>query len=182
MATPTLSIPEDGIAVESPSDVDQLLQEMFDLKRELIQRESDIEQETKPLRDQIDALKDKVEKIKSQHEDYIQRRKDALEAREDAILDYAEEHQTDLLGGTDGKTHETPFGSVSYKQKPFNFEWVDKDLAIESLKKLGHKSMVVKKETAYKGTLKKHPELLRKLDGVEVVEAHDVASVELTIG
>ena len=179
---PKITADPKDITIESRADVDALLQEMFDYKREIIQRRADVEADTKDLRDEIEALKEEVQDIEEKHEGYLTRREEAIEAREEAIRDFAESNQADILDGLDKKTYETPFGSVSYKQKRFNFDWTDKDKAIQHLKKLGHSGLVKVTETVYKRDLKKHPQLCSELEGVEAIPEHDVASVQLTIG
>ena len=179
---PSISAEPEDITIEDRSRVKTLLREAFDYKRELIERQDDVQQETKTLREEISALQKQVEAIEEKHEGYIQRREDAIEVRQQVVKDWAEAHQDEMLADQSGKTFKTPFGAVSFKQKRFNFDWIDKDKAIEHLKKLGHSGLVKMTETVYKKDLKKHPELCSELEGVDPIPEHDVASVELTIG
>jgi len=179
---PSITAEPKDIEIESRSDLEALLREAFDYKRELIEREDDIAQETKDLRDEISALQQEVEAIEEKHEGYIKRRKKAIETRLDLAKEWAEDNQDSVLEGASGKTFETPFGSVSFTKRRFNFTWVDKEAAISHLKKIGHADLVRVQEKVYKRDLKKLPDLVKQLDGVEADPEGDEAKVELTIG
>lgn len=180
---PALTAQQEDITVDSREDVDDLLEEMFDIKREIVQRESEIEKETKPIQEQIQELEARIEKIEDKHDDYLDRRREALDRRRSAIEDFATSHTNEVLNGVSGRTYSNAFGSVSYQKVPFNFEWVDKDQVVESLRALGHEDLLrVETKVPYKSTLKDLPELVRRLDGVEPQEEHDEVDVELNIG
>lgn len=179
---PPITATAEDITIEDRDDVKALLREAFDYKREALEREDDIQQETKSLRDEIAALEKEVEAIEAKSEDYLKRRQNAIDARIEAIKAWAEEHQNEVLQGASGKTFETTFGAVKYKKRRFNFDWVDKEAAIDHLKKLGHSDLVRVQEKVYKRDLKKLPELCKELKGVEPHPEGDEANVELSIG
>lgn len=179
---PAISADQDELTIESRADVKALLREAFDYKRELIERKDEVQHSTKTLREEINALQKEVEAIEAKHEGYIERREDAISARIEAVKDWAEQHQEEVLADQSGKTWETPFGSVSFTKRRFNFSWIDKEAAIAHLKKIGHADLVRVQEKVYKRDLKKLPDLVKQLDGVEADPEGDEASVELTIG
>lgn len=182
---PTLTADPDDITEEldSREDVDELTEEMFDLKREIMQRERKVEKRTQPLEEEIAQIEEEIEEIESRHEDYLQRRREALQARKEAIIEWARDHDEAVLQGVDGRTYANAFAEVSFTRKSFTFEWVDKDTVLEELKALGRDDLVRRTEKVpYKSDLKKEPDLVRRIEGVEPQEEHDVVDVELKIG
>ena len=182
---PTLTADQDEIAdtIDDREDVDALTEEMFDIKREIMQRERKVEKETQPLEEEITQIEEEIEPIESDHEDYLQRRREALQARKQAIIDWACEHDETILKGIDGRTYANAFAEVSFTRKSFTFDWVDKDTVLEELKALGRDDLVRRTEKVpYKSDLKKEPDLVRRIQGVEPQEEHDVVDVELKIG
>jgi phage host-nuclease inhibitor protein Gam len=182
MATATLSAEPDELLddIDSREDVDDLLEEASDLKREANKRERKMEKETADLHDQKEEIEEKIEEKEAKHRDFIERRREAIAARKEAIRQWAEEHQDVVLEDVDGKTYDSVFGSVSYRTKRFNFNWIDKDVALEALEEMGHDDLIrIQKKVPKKSTLKDHPDLVRKLDGVEAIEEHDQASVDV---
>lgn len=180
---PNLTADREDIDVGSRDDAESLLEEAFDYKREAMKRERKVEQSTANLREQKEALEDQIEEIEDEHADYIERREEAVRVRKQAVEDWAKEHPDEALDGCDTRTFECVYGEISFEQVPFNFSWEDKDEVLKALKDMGRDELVrVEEKVPYKSDLKKEPELVRRLDGVEAQEEHDRVSVELAIG
>ena len=182
---PSLSADPEKIrdTIDDRSDVDELLEEASDLEREAKKRERKVQQSTANLRDEKEAIEEEIEEIESKHEGYIERRREAVEARKEAIRAWALDNPDEALDGCDGRTYEGVFGQVSFTKVPFNFEWTDKDAVVEALKELGREELVrVEEKQPYKSDLKKEPDLVRRLEGVDPQEEHDEVDVTLNIG
>lgn len=179
---PTLTADADEIreTIDDRTDVDDFLEEASDLAREAKKRERKVRKSTANLRDRKDELEEQIEEIESKHEGYIERRREAIKARKEAICQWARAHQDDVLDGVDGKTYSSAFGSVSFRRVPFNFEWTDKEAAIEALKTVGREDLIrMSAKPPYKSDLKKEPDLVHQIDGVDPQPEHDEVSVDI---
>ena len=166
--------------IDSRSDIDDLLEEASDLQRERQKRERKVEDATAELRKQKEEIEEEIEEIEANNRQYIENREEAIEARRQAIERWANEHQDAVLEDCDSKTYSSIFGSVSYRKKRFNFTWIDKDRVLEALEERGRNELIrIKKKVPKKSTLKDEPDLVRNLEGVEAIEEHDEASVEV---
>jgi phage host-nuclease inhibitor protein Gam len=166
--------------IDDRTDVDDLLEEASDLARETKKRERKMRKSTANLHDRKDELEEQIEEIESKHEGYIERRRQAIQARKEAICSWARQNTEAALDGVEGRTYESPFGSVSFTKVPFNFDWEDKDAVLQSLKELGREELIRRTEKVpYKSTLKDEPGLVKRLDGVEPQPEHDEVSVDI---
>lgn len=166
--------------IDDRSDVDALLEEASDLHREKQKRERKVEESTAELRKEKEEIEEEIEEIESANREYIENREEAIEARRQTIKKWAEENTEAVLEDCDGKTYSSIFGSVSYRTKRFNFKWLDKDRVLKALEKKGREDLIrIKRKVPKKSTLKEEPDLVRELDGVEPIEEHDEASVEV---
>lgn len=169
--------------IDSREDVDDLTDEMFDLEREAMKREREVEKSTAPLREQKEELEEQIEEIEGEHEDFIERRRAAIYRRKVAIIEWAQDHEDEVLSDVEGRTYDNAVAEVSFTKKSFNFEWIDKDAVVQALEELGREDLVrVQKKQPLKSTLKQEPDLVRRLDGVEAIEEHDEIDVTLKIG
>jgi len=179
---PTLTADADEIreTITDRTDVDDLLEEASDLAREAKKRERKVRKSTANLRDRKDELEEQIDEIESKHRDYIERRREAIEARKQAIRRWARQNTESALDGVNGRTYESPFGTVSFTKVPFNFDWADKDAVLQSLKELGREELIRRTEKVpYKSTLKDEPGLVKRLDGVEPQPEHDEVSIDI---
>ena len=166
--------------INDRSDVDDLLEEASDLAREAKKRKRKVEKSTVNLRKEKEEIEEEIKEIESKHEGYIERRKEAIEARKEAIRRWARQNTESALDGVDGRTYESPFGTVSFTKVPFNFDWEDKDAVLQSLKELGREELIRRTEKVpYKSTLKDESGLVKRLDGVEPQPEHDEVSVDI---
>jgi len=166
--------------IDDRSDVDKLLEEASDFQREKQKRERKVEDAVSQLRKKKEELEEEIEEILAQHRTYIENREKAIAARKEAIKAFAEDNQDIILEDCDSKTYSSIFGSVSYRKKRFNFNWIDKDRVLEALDKRGRDDLIrTIHKVPKKSTLKEEPKLVRDLDGVEAIEEHDEATVEV---
>lgn len=180
---PNLTAEQDDIEVDSREDAEDLLEEPFDFKREAMKREKKVEETTEELRKRKEELEEEIASIEDDNADYIERREQAVRVRKMAVIEWAQENPDAALDGCDTRTFECVYGAISFESVPFNFRWEDKDEVLKSLKDIGRGDLIrVEEKVPYKSDLKKEPDLVRRLDGVDPQEEHDRVDVELAIG